>query len=188
MLLADLESQFMKLERSRPRTPGKKGAKTRALNKLSRRISAARGRLTKSRNAIAKAARTHSTSTAAARLKRSAAAKKGWASRLRRLAGAVTDGTGKFMPMLTKDGVVWVNPVGDDRSLLGVYWTGVGDRLNNMPTLVLQGLDGLSIVDSETGARYPFITDMDTILAYHEHFDFGPSFYKSRGEAPRLAA
>jgi hypothetical protein len=116
-LLAELEAQFDKVQGSRPRTPGKKGAKTRALKKLGRRISAARGHLTKSRNAIAATARTRSTVNSAAQLKRSAAAKKGWATRLARAAVAVT-ADGKFMPMLTRTGIAWVNPVGDDSSLL----------------------------------------------------------------------
>jgi len=185
--LTELEALRGTLERSRPRAPGKKGAKTRALTKLARQIAAAKGQRRKALNAIAAAARNRGTSKSAATLKRSAAAKKGWATRLGRLAAAAR-GSGKFMPMLTKEGVIWINPVGDDRSLLGVYWTGVGDRLNNVPTLVLDGFDGRSIADSETGTRYPFITDMDTILAYHDYFDFGPSFYRTRGEIPKGAS
>ena len=186
--LADLQALKAALERARPRAPGKKGAKTRALRALVRQIAAAKGQRTKALNAIAAAARTRGPTKAAATAKRSAAAKKGWATRLARLAAAAANPGGKFMPMLTTDGVIWINPVGDDRSLLGVYWTGVGDRLNNVPTLVLDGFDGLSIADSETGERYPFITDPDTILANHEQFDFGPSFYRTRGEVPRGAS
>ncbi len=187
-LLAELQVQLAKLVGSRPRTPGKKGAKTRAINKLRRRIRATRGKLTKARKKIAEAARTRAGTSDAARIKRSAAAKKGWATRLARLAAIATDAS-KFMPMLTRDGVIWINPLGGDRSLLGTYWTIVGDRVNNIPTLLsLDAFDGLSIVDSETGQSYPFITDMDTILAHHDHFDFGPSFYKSRGDVPRPAA
>ena len=52
--LADLEALRAALERTRPRTRGKKAARTRALNKLARQIPAAKGLLTKARNAIAK--------------------------------------------------------------------------------------------------------------------------------------
>ena len=55
--IAELEAQQAKLERSRPRTPGKKGGKTRALNKIARQIRAAQGLLTKARNAIARGGR-----------------------------------------------------------------------------------------------------------------------------------
>jgi hypothetical protein len=186
-LVAELESQLAKLERSRPRTPGKKGARTRTLKKLRRRLGAARGRLTKARNAIAAATRTRSTISSAARLKRSAAAKKGWATRLARAAVADT-ADDKFMPMLTRTGIAWVNPVGDDRSLLATYWTVLDDVVNYVPTFLLDGFEGLSIVDAETGERYYFVTDIDTILSFHDHFDFGPSFYKSRGEVAKQPA
>ncbi len=183
--LADLEAQREKLDRSRPRTRGKKGAKTRALNNLVRKIRAARGLLTKARNAIAKAPKANASD--AARERRSAAAKKGWATRRGRLLDLAAPG-GKFMPMLTTDGVVWINPWGDECSLLGSYWNAVDDRLKNRLTLALDLFDGLSVFDSETSQHLPFITDTDTILAYHDHFDFGSPFYKARGEVPRLGA
>ena len=130
--LAGLAAIKAALERSRPRTPGKKGAKTRALRKLARQIASAKGQRTKALNAIAVAARNRCPARAAATAKRGAAAKKGWATRLARLAATVVDvGGGKFMPMLTADGVVWINPIGDDRSLLGSYWKLVDDRLKN---------------------------------------------------------
>ena len=59
--LADLEALRDELARSRPRTSGKKAAKTRHLNKLARQIPSAKGLLTKARNAIAKAAATRTT-------------------------------------------------------------------------------------------------------------------------------
>jgi hypothetical protein len=183
--LTDLEAQREKLDRSRPRTRGKKGAKTRALNTLTRKIRAARGLVTKARNAIAKPPKANPSE--ATRERRSAAAKKGWATRRARLLDLAAPG-GKFMPMLTTDGVVWINPLGDDRSLLGSYWNAVDDRLKNRLTLALDLFDGLSVFDSETGQHLPFITDMDTILAYHDHFDFGSPFYKARGDVPRFAA
>ena len=76
--LADLEALKAALARSRPRAPGKKGAKTRALRKLVRQIAAAKGQRTKALNAIAAAARNRGPTKAAATAKRSAAAKKGW--------------------------------------------------------------------------------------------------------------
>src|ERR1700722_5069527 len=50
--LTDLETLRDTFERSRPRTRGKKAAKTRALNKLKRQIPAAKGLLTKARKGI----------------------------------------------------------------------------------------------------------------------------------------
>jgi hypothetical protein len=186
-MLADLEAQREKLDRSRPRTRGKKGAKTRALTQLTRKIRAARGQVTKARNAMPKAPKPTAGAKVAARAKRSAAAQKGWATRRARLLDLAAPG-GKFMPMLTANGVVWINPLGDDRSLLASYWNAVDDRLKNRLTLALDLFDGLSVFDSETGQHLPFITDMDIILAYHDHFDFASPFYKARGDVPRLAA
>jgi hypothetical protein len=92
------------------------------------------------------------------------------------------------MPMLTEDdGVFWVNPTGADRSALGGYWSAVNAVRDNRRPLALNDFEGGSILDPETGKRFPFITDVETVLAYHEHFDFGPSFYRSRGEVRRLA-
>lgn len=91
----------------------------------------------------------------------------------------------EFVPMLTADGIVWINPIGHDRSLVGKYWSEVKDRLENQSALPLTDFDDKSVFDTESDQRLPFITDLDTILTYHEHFDFGPSFYKSRGEILR---
>jgi hypothetical protein len=184
--VADLEALREKLVRSRPRTRGKKAAKTRTLNKLARRIPAAKGLLTKARNAIAAESRSRAAIKGVNRQQRSAAAKKGWATRRAGLAAPARSG-GKFMPMLTRAGIVWINPVGDDRSLLGSYWIAVGDHLNNTPTFALYGFEGLSVVDSETGESFPFITDLNTIFGYHDQYDFGPSFYRSRGEVGKAS-
>jgi hypothetical protein len=183
--LGDLLAQQSKLERSRPRTPGKKAAKTRALNKLARQIPAAKGLVTKARKAVAAIGQV-ATATDAARQKRSEAAKRGWQTRRARRATILSDGA-KFMPMLTNDGVVWVNPVGGDRNLLGSYWSVVAGGIDNRSAFSLSLFNGLSVFDGETDQRLPFITDVDTILAYHDHYDFGPSFYKTRGEVPRFA-
>ena len=88
--IAELETQQAKLERSRPRTPGKKGAKTRALNAIARQLRATRGQLTKARNAIASGAAKRTSAIRAAVAKRSAAAKKGWATRRARTKLAAT--------------------------------------------------------------------------------------------------
>jgi hypothetical protein len=88
--------------------------------------------------------------------------------------------------MLTRSGIAWIKPIGHDRSLVGKYWSEVKGRLENRSALPLTDFDDKSVLDTETGQRLPFITDLDTILAYHEHLDFGPSFYKSRGEASRV--
>jgi hypothetical protein len=87
--------------------------------------------------------------------------------------------------MLTRDGIAWINPSGAGRSLVGKYWSEVKGRLENQSALPLTDFDDKSVLDTETNQRLSFITDLDTILAYHEHFDFGPSFYKSRGEILR---
>jgi hypothetical protein len=156
----------------------------RTLNQLARKIASARGQITKHRKAIHKTpVTTRAGAKAIARATRSAAAKKGWITRRARLLQLVIP-SGKFMPMLTRNGIVWINPLGDDRSLLGSYWNAVSDWLDNRITLTIDLFDGLSVLDSESGQTLPFITDKDIILAYREHFDFGPSFYKARGEAP----
>jgi hypothetical protein len=80
---AELEAQQAKLERSKPRSPGKKGAKTRALNKLNGQIRAAKGQLTKARNAIAReaAARTSHKRTSKQKRRRSGQERMGEATR-----------------------------------------------------------------------------------------------------------
>ena len=120
--LADLEALRDKLARSRPRTSGKKAAKTRQLNRLARRIPAAKGLLTKARNAIAKAAATRTTHKRSASQKRSDAAKRGWSTRRAKASQApvvpAAIPAGKALPWLTYEkGVVGVWPPSkDDRS------------------------------------------------------------------------
>ncbi len=91
------------------------------------------------------------------------------------------------MPMLTHGGVVWINPAGEDRSLLATYWITVEWALGGS-TFLLTFFTGKSVLDTESGQRFPFITDLETILVYHEQLDFGSSFYKTRGDIARPAA
>ncbi len=92
------------------------------------------------------------------------------------------------MPFLSKDGVVYVNPVGSDRKLVGGYWHAVRVYLDSGTTNELDRFDGRAIFDTETQRRLPFITDPDSILDHVDEIDFGASFYKRRDEVVRFAA
>jgi hypothetical protein len=195
--IADLAAQQTKLERTRPRTSGKKGAKTRALNTIARQLRAARGALTKARNAIAKAAAQKATSKRSATVKRSEAAKKGWATRRARAHATVAPtpiarlevrSGAVFMPFLTKSGVVYVDPVGSDRGLVGKHWNAIRCFLGNRGTDALNRFAGQSIFDTESGRRLPFVTDPKVILEHEAELDLGPGFYKRREEVVRFAA
>jgi hypothetical protein len=196
--VAELEARQAKLERSRPRTPGKKGAKTRALNAIARQLRAARGQLTKARNAIASGASTRTLTKRAAVAKRSAAAKKGWATRRARKKVAGTPAPSnpivaavftRFMPFLTEGGVIYVNPLGSDRSLVGKHWNAIRLYLENGRTDALDRFQDKSILDTEKGRRLPFVTDPAIILEHEAEFDFGVTgFYKRREEVTRFAA
>jgi hypothetical protein len=194
--VAELEAKQGILERSRPRTPGKKGAKTRALNALARQLRAARGQLTKARNAIARAASERTSTKKVSTAKRSEAAKKGWAKRRARKTGAIpaaphpiAAGVDRFMPFLTESGVVYVNPVGSDRSLVGKHWNAVRTYLESGRTDALARFEGRSIFDTETGRRLVFVADPAVILEHEAEIDFGATgFYKRREEVTRLAA
>jgi hypothetical protein len=192
--LADLEALRDKLARSRPRTSGKKAAKTRQLNKLARQIPAAKGLLTKARNAIAKAVATRTTEKRTASQKRSDAAKRGWSTRragkasLAPVATATTPGSGKALPFLTfEKGVVGVWPPSkDDRSKLGKYWGTVDRLLSNRPASFVR-FEGDSIYDEISGKHLPFITDRDFILAHSDEFNFGLTIYRDRYEFTKFA-
>ncbi len=191
--LSDLEAFQATLARSRPRTPGKKGAKTRSLNNLSRRVSAARGQVTKTRNAIAQAASERAAIKSAEKRKRSEATKKGWAARRARgvtpqAPTPVLTSSGLFMPFLTKDGVVYVNPVGSDRTLVSRYWHYVRVFLEAGKADGLTHFESQQIFDAETRRTLPFVTDTNVILEHADEIDFGASFYKRRDEVVRFAA
>jgi hypothetical protein len=182
--LADLEAQFAALERKRPRTRGKKAAGTRALNKLGRQISAAKGQVTKARNAIARAARTRTSSTSLAKQKRSEAAKKGWAKR-RAAKGAsrIGDVWQHLLPDGTTTTVVLDTA---DSSLEGLYWNAYGDALAGKRDL--WEFQSLSVFDLDRQQRFPFVTDLDLIAEHADEIDFGPGFYKRRSDTPASAA
>lgn len=187
--LPELQAQVDALLRTRPRTRGKKAAKTRGLNKLARQISAAKGRLTKARNAIAKHARGKKSNPSAAKQKRSDAAKLGWTKRRARKAApvAVEGVKTRFyeyeMPFLTWDrGVISVYPTSkDDRSKIGRYFGQVDKMQANLPYSFSE-FQGDSIYDELSDQHLPFITDVDFILAHSDEFDFGLSFYRDRHE------
>ena len=188
--LADLEAQRAELERSRPRTPGKRAAKTRALNKLARQIPAAKSLLTKARKAIARAASTRRSRTSAPKQKRSEAARRGWVTRRSRKAAASgpTPDSEKAIPFLTREkGVVGVWPPSkDDRSKVGKFWNVVDRLLSNQPAPFEQ-FENDSIYDEISGKHLPFVTDRDFIYAHSDEFDFGISFYRDRGEFTNFA-
>lgn len=182
--LADLEAARTALERTRPRTRGKKAAKTRALNKLARQIPAAKGQLTKARNAIAKAARVRFTGKSETKRKRSEAAKRGWAKR-RAAAGASR--AGDIWQHLLPDGTTTAVTLGPaDSSLEGRYWNAYADALAG--TRDLSEFDGRSVFDLGRQKRFPFVTDLDVIAEHADEIDFGPGFYKRRNDAPGNAA
>jgi hypothetical protein len=180
------ENQYAKLERTRPRARGKKSARTRALNELARRIGAARGQLTKARNAIAQGARTRAAVRLNARQKRREAAKRGWETR--RVPKTAPD-HGKVIPFVTMAGVVYVwPPAKSDRSKVGSYWNAIGTFLSTGSSASLDRFNGDSIYDEISEKRLPFVTDPAFIIAHNEEYDFGAGFYKRRSEAPRNAA
>jgi hypothetical protein len=195
--IADLEARQATLERSKPQTPGKKGAKTRALNTIARQLRAARGQLTKARTGIATGASKRTSTQRSTATKRSEAAKKGWATRRARATPAATPSATKpdagasfarFMPFLTESGVVYVNPVGSDRSLVGKHWNAIRRYLENRGAEALDRFDGQGIFDTESGRRLPFVTDPNVILEHEAELDLGPGFYKRREEVARLVA
>jgi len=178
--LADLEARYEKLTRSRPGTPGKKAAKTRALNKLSRQLSAAHGLLTKARNAITKTSAERASAKIAAKQRRSEAAKKGWAKRRTARKPPSPAGSRRAQRFLEeRDGEVkqiLVDPPSrDDRSAIGSYWHAVGVFRNNGSTALLDRFEGRSIYDALTRSRLPFVTDTallrEAIAAGHTDFD-----------------
>jgi hypothetical protein len=186
--LSELEAQYVVIERSRPRTRGKKAVKTRRLNTLARALRVARGQLTKARNAIAHTASTRKAAKRTASQKRSKAAKQGWETR--RARAKPTKPTpvseGLFMPFLTEGGVVYVNPLGDHRKLVGSYWNAVHWFLATGHDAFLTPFEGVRIFDAETAKTFPFVTDTNIITEYVDELDFGAGFYKARNEINRF--
>ena len=87
-----------------------------------------------------------------------------------------------------ESGVIYVNPVGSDRSLVGKHWNAIRRFLENRGTEALDRFDGQSIFDTESGRRLPFVTDPNVILEHEAELDLGPGFYKRREEVARFAA
>jgi hypothetical protein len=191
--LADLEALREKLQRTRPRTRGKKAAKTRGLNKLKRQVAAAKGLLTKTRRGIARSAATRKTTKAVAKQKRSAAAIRGWTTRRARKASSaavstLVPGGNLAMPFLTvAKGVVGVWPPSkDDRSKIGRFFNMVDRQFSNQPASFDQ-FEGDSIYDEISGKRLAFVTDLNVIYAHHDEYLFGLTFYRNRHEFERFA-
>ncbi len=186
--LADFEDRLALLARSRPRTPGKKAAKTRALNALRRQITAARGELTKSLRAISQATSQRASAKLAARQKRSEAAKRGWSRRSGEAAPAVKS-AGLAIPFLTLDGVTWIWPPSkSDRSKVGNFWNpGVDTVLASGSTTLVNRFEGDSVFDEISGRHLAFVTDPNIIIANSDEYDFGPSFYRDRRDVRRFA-
>lgn len=182
--LADLEAARAALERTRPRTRGKKAAKTRALNKFARQIRAAKGLLTKARNTIAREAAAGSSHKREVKQKRSEAAKKGWAKRRApKGASRIGDVWQHLLPDGTTTTVVLDKA---DSSLEGLYWNAYADALAGKRGL--WAFTGLSVFDLDRQQRFPFVTDLDVIAEHADEIDFGPGFYKRRSGTPESAA
>lgn len=187
--LAALEAERARVERSRPRTRGKKAARTRALNTLSRTLRAARGLVTKTR-AIATADRRAKAATKrAAAEKRREAARKGWRTRRAPQQPAPSDVMSRRpIPHLTPHGVqsVWP-PSREDRGKEGSYWNEVDSLLSNRPASFAR-FEGDSIYDEISGQRLPFVTDIGTIFAYSDYYHYGDAFYRDRHGSRPFAA
>jgi hypothetical protein len=178
--LGELEAQYAKLGRSRPRTSGKKGAKTRAVNALARRIRAARGQVTKALSAIARATSQRAADKGAAKGKRSAAAKRGWKKRHAR---SRPGSAGDIWQHLTVDGTtITVVLDKNDSSLEGTFWNAYTAALEGRRDL--RHFEGLSVFDLDRQRHFPFVTDLNFIAQHADEIDFGPGFYKRRNEAP----
>ena len=132
-------------------------------------------------------------STVAQRSARSEAAKKGWETRRRSRTVAAPptlrplSGSGLFMPFLTEEGLIYVNPVGNDRNLVGKYWNAASHFLETGSTKYLDRFDDRRVWDAETGRHFAFVTNTRVILEFHDQLDFGFSFYKSRREVETMA-
>ena len=180
-------------------TPAQEGRKgSRSQRDCSPACRGARGLLTKARNAIATGASKRTSAKRAAVAKRSEAAKKGWATRRTRTKRAaiaaapnpIADARfARFMPFLAERGVIYVNPVGSDRSLVGEHWDAIRSYLETGRTDALDRFQDKSILDAETERRLAFVTDPAVILEHEAELDFGVTgFYKRREEVTRLAS
>ncbi len=178
--LADIEARLAALARSRPRTTGKKRAKTRALGALSREARAARGALTKARNAISKATADKRGAGGASQRRRSNAAKKGWAKRrAAKPAPSLVQRVHAQRFLEERAGEVVqirvASPYKEERSAIGTYWNSIGAYRDTGSTAHLLRFEGRSIYDGLTQRRLPFVTDTallpEAIAAGQTDFD-----------------
>lgn len=182
--IAELEAQYAKIERTLPRSPGKRSWRTRRLNKIGNQLRANRGWLTRARNAIAEQARAKVASKRAETQRRSEAATRGWQQRHARRALAQSGDI--WQHLMTNGTTIGVVVDTHDSSLEGKYW--------NAYTRVLEGkgdlsyFQGRSVFDLDTQKRYAFTIDLDVIAEHADEIDFGPGFYKKRGETPGKVA
>ncbi len=184
--LAELEARQAKLERSRPRTPAKRGWRTRRLTTVAHQIRAARGQLTRALRAIAQAARTRTTAKAIAKEKRGAAARKAWGTRRARKPAPAP---GKAIPFLTAAGVVYVwPPARSDRSKVASHWNAIDTFLSTGSSALLDRFAGDGIYDEISGESLRFVIDPRIIIAHSDQYDFGVTFYRDRREVSRFAA
>ena len=182
--LAALEARHSEVERSRPRTPAKRGWRTRRLNKLGNQVRAARGLLTKAQEAIAEHARMRTTTKRAAAQRHSEAAKKGWGKRRARTPAAPS---GDIWQHLMPSGhTKTVELDKSDSSLEGKYWNAYTAAAEHRGDL--ESFRNGSVFDLITQKRYPFVIDLDEALQHIDEIDFGPGFYKRRNESPGNAA
>ena len=173
-----LEALRDTLERSRPRTRGKKAAKTRALNKLKRQIPTAKGLVTKARKAVDRAKTSHAVESASSFQKRSDAAKRGWEKR-RAAVGRVAWAT--WLHLLPDGSPTTITLDKADSTLEGMYWKAHGDALAGKRDL--WEFRGITVFDIDRQREVPFVTNLDVIAETADSIDFGPGFYKRRNES-----
>lgn len=180
--VAELRRVIANLERSHPKTPRRKGAKTKKLKALRYSLRAYRGVITKKR-------KTQTARKGLSTAKRRAAASRGWEKRrasATRLPNVVASEADQTMPFLLPPVIrVWP-PDSADRSMLARYWNPVIlSFLENGSTASLEAFKGKSIYDEISDRRLYFVTDPQVILEHVDSFTlfFEQSFYKRREEA-----
>lgn len=92
------------------------------------------------------------------------------------------------MPFLTHQGVLYVNPAGNDRKLVGGHWHAIRILLETGSPRELRRFRGRSIFDTESRQRFSFITDPNLILGRSDEYDFDPGFYKRGDEVVTVPA
>lgn len=106
----------------------------------------------------------------------------------KQVSGSANPGSGLVIPFLTEDGVVYIwPPTKGDRSLVASHWNAVDTALANRSRAALRRFRDRRVYDSISGTWLLFVDDLETIIAHSDEFDFGPSFYRNRGEVTRFA-